>query len=90
MYKGRVGVKKPEIFAYVLYGWSLMDYTLNSQALAAEASSICSFCSRLKRGRIYAAARRAGYNVLAMGQVRAGAISNNTCATASTNAYIKF
>ena len=21
MYKGRVGVKKPEIFAYVLYGW---------------------------------------------------------------------
>ena len=23
-YKGRVGVKNPEIFAYVLYGWPLM------------------------------------------------------------------
>ena len=23
-YKGRVGVKKPEIFAYILYGWPLM------------------------------------------------------------------
>ncbi|XP_059483305.1 uncharacterized protein LOC132201285 [Neocloeon triangulifer] len=30
--------------------------------------SICSFCSRMKRGRIYAAARREGYNVLALGQ----------------------
>ncbi|XP_071087136.1 uncharacterized protein [Haliotis cracherodii] len=31
-------------------------------------ASICSFCSRMKRGRIYAAARREGYNVLALGQ----------------------
>ncbi|KAK7097022.1 uncharacterized protein [Littorina saxatilis] len=31
-------------------------------------ASICSFCSRMKRGRIYAAARRGGYNVLALGQ----------------------
>lgn len=30
-------------------------------------TSICSFCSRLKRGRIYEAARRNGYNVLAFG-----------------------
>ena len=30
--------------------------------------SICSFCSRMKRGRLYACARREGYNVLAMGQ----------------------
>ena len=30
--------------------------------------SICSFCSRMKRGRLYACARRGGYNVLAMGQ----------------------
>ncbi|RDD47477.1 tRNA 2-thiocytidine biosynthesis protein TtcA [Trichoplax sp. H2] len=30
--------------------------------------SICSFCSRLKRGRIYACARREGYNVIALGQ----------------------
>ena len=26
--KGRVGVKKPEIFAYVLYGWPLMAMPL--------------------------------------------------------------
>lgn len=31
-------------------------------------SSICAFCSRMKRGRLYACARREGYNVLAMGQ----------------------
>ncbi|ODN03689.1 tRNA 2-thiocytidine biosynthesis protein TtcA [Orchesella cincta] len=31
-------------------------------------SSICSFCSRMKRGRIYACARTNGYNVLALGQ----------------------
>ena len=30
--------------------------------------SICSFCSRMKRGRIYHAARRENFNVLAMGQ----------------------
>ncbi|ELU08113.1 hypothetical protein CAPTEDRAFT_90010, partial [Capitella teleta] len=33
-----------------------------------DVASICSFCSRMKRGRIYAAARREGYNVLALGQ----------------------
>lgn len=32
-----------------------------------ECASICSFCSRMKRGRLYACARREGYNVLAMG-----------------------
>lgn len=31
-------------------------------------SSICSFCARMKRGAIYAACRREGYNVLALGQ----------------------
>ena len=31
-------------------------------------SSICAFCSRMKRGRLYTCARREGYNVLAMGQ----------------------
>ena len=33
-----------------------------------ECASICSFCSRMKRGRLYTCARREGYNVLAMGQ----------------------
>ncbi|XP_002119654.2 uncharacterized protein LOC100175538 [Ciona intestinalis] len=35
------------------------------QATSVNASSVCSFCSRMKRGRIYAAARREGWNVLA-------------------------
>jgi tRNA 2-thiocytidine biosynthesis protein TtcA len=30
--------------------------------------SICSFCARMKRGSLYSAARREGYNVIAMGQ----------------------
>lgn len=33
-----------------------------------QVESICSFCSRMKRGRLYAAARKFGYNVLAFGQ----------------------
>ena len=33
-----------------------------------ECASICSFCSRMKRGRLYTCARREDYNVLAMGQ----------------------
>ncbi|XP_069131518.1 uncharacterized protein [Argopecten irradians] len=39
-----------------------------AQNLDYECASICSFCSRMKRGRIYACARREGYNVLALGQ----------------------
>ncbi|KFM83414.1 tRNA 2-thiocytidine biosynthesis protein TtcA, partial [Stegodyphus mimosarum] len=40
-----------------------------NQALNIEkCKSICSFCSRLKRGRIYACARRENYNVIALGQ----------------------
>ena len=49
----------------------MMDDFSNSffaQALESNCSSICAFCSRMKRGRIYAAARREGYNVLALGQ----------------------
>ena len=30
-------------------------------------TSICSYCSRMKRGRLYATARKNGYNVLAFG-----------------------
>ncbi|RUS69527.1 hypothetical protein EGW08_022710, partial [Elysia chlorotica] len=39
-----------------------------AEKLPYECASICSFCSRMKRGRIYAAARREGFNVLALGQ----------------------
>ncbi|KAJ8297700.1 hypothetical protein KUTeg_024231 [Tegillarca granosa] len=44
---------------------SIMESAMN---LDYECASICSFCSRMKRGRIYACARREGYNVLALGQ----------------------
>ncbi|XP_064595261.1 uncharacterized protein LOC135461904 [Liolophura sinensis] len=40
----------------------------SAAGLPYECASICSFCSRMKRGRIYACARREGYNVLALGQ----------------------
>lgn len=42
----------------------IMDQAQNLENCA----SICSFCSRMKRGRIYACARKNGYNVLALGQ----------------------
>lgn len=41
---------------------------LQQAADIGDLNSICSFCSRMKRGRIYACARREGYNVLAFGQ----------------------
>ena len=37
-------------------------------AKEANCTSICAFCSRMKRGRMYMAARRDKYNVLALGQ----------------------
>jgi len=51
-----------------------LPYLYEQQAILPQAlalpdlSSICAFCSRMKRGRLYAAARREGYNVLAFGQ----------------------
>eukprot|EP00730_Choanoeca_flexa_P002568 TRINITY_DN11097_c0_g1_i2.p1 TRINITY_DN11097_c0_g1~~TRINITY_DN11097_c0_g1_i2.p1 ORF type:complete len:568 (+),score=146.83 TRINITY_DN11097_c0_g1_i2:14-1717(+) len=42
----------------------IMDDASNIKDLA----SICSFCARMKRGRLYACARREGYNVLMFGQ----------------------
>ncbi|GAB1609960.1 hypothetical protein Ahia01_001281900 [Argonauta hians] len=52
-----------------------VPYYYESQGILAAASSlpyqcdsICSYCSRMKRGRIYLCARREGYNVVAMGQ----------------------
>ena len=41
---------------------------IDQAAAQTELESICSFCSRMKRGRLYSAARREGYNVLAFGQ----------------------
>lgn len=37
-------------------------------AMTCQASSICSWCSRMKRGILYNVARRHGYNVLVLGQ----------------------
>jgi tRNA(Ile)-lysidine synthase TilS/MesJ len=52
-----------------------IPYWIESDALIERAktcidpgTSICSFCSRMKRGMIYNCARREGYNVIAMGQ----------------------
>ncbi|XP_050546632.1 uncharacterized protein LOC126908518 isoform X2 [Daktulosphaira vitifoliae] len=44
------------------------EQNILEQATSAECSSICSFCSRMKRGRLYATARANRYNVLALGQ----------------------
>ncbi|XP_047121332.1 uncharacterized protein LOC124804985 [Schistocerca piceifrons] len=41
---------------------------LDQAAMLDKCTSVCSFCSRMKRGRLYAAARMNGYNVLALGQ----------------------
>lgn len=55
---------------YLLSGVILCACTgiLQQAAALPECDSICSFCSRMKRGRLYACARREGYNTLAMGQ----------------------
>ncbi|XP_066919194.1 uncharacterized protein [Clytia hemisphaerica] len=51
-----------------------VEYHYEEQDIIGMASnlpvceSICSFCSRMKRGRIYACARREKYNVIALGQ----------------------
>lgn len=44
------------------------DILETAENLPYECASICSFCSRMKRGRIYKTARQHGYNVLALGQ----------------------
>jgi tRNA(Ile)-lysidine synthase TilS/MesJ len=41
---------------------------IDQAAAVDNLASICSFCARMKRGRLYACARRNGYNVLAFGQ----------------------
>nr|XP_039264725.1 uncharacterized protein LOC120340516 [Styela clava] len=45
------------------------EQAILDQALSLpEVTSICAFCSRMKRGRLYHCARREKWNVLAMGQ----------------------
>ena len=41
---------------------------INQARKMKDLKSICSFCARMKRGALYATARREGYNVLAFGQ----------------------
>jgi tRNA 2-thiocytidine biosynthesis protein TtcA len=51
-----------------------IPYFFESQAIAEQAKahmgndSFCAFCSRIKRGMMYATLRREGYNVLALAQ----------------------
>ncbi|KAG5449620.1 tRNA-cytidine(32) 2-sulfurtransferase [Clonorchis sinensis] len=52
----------------VPYFYEKQGIIRQAKKLSYEVSSICSFCSRMKRGRIYACARRNGYNVIALGQ----------------------
>jgi hypothetical protein len=73
---GRINFNQPFLFGEIMIVLfrSEMQFllyyrvVLKFQAKASQCSSICAFCSRMKRGRMYAAARREGYNVLALGQ----------------------
>jgi len=49
---------------YYYHSEAVMDLA----ATAMGRDSICSFCSRMKRGILYSTARKNGYNVLVMGQ----------------------
>lgn len=44
------------------------EQDIMAAAMKADCTSICAYCSRMKRGRMYKAARDNNYNVLAMGQ----------------------
>jgi len=46
----------------------IMDMAEDSMSKGSNRNSICSYCSRMKRTVLYFAARREGYNVLAMAQ----------------------
>jgi tRNA 2-thiocytidine biosynthesis protein TtcA len=41
---------------------------MQQAACSMEKNSICSFCSRMKRGVLYMVCKREKYNVLALGQ----------------------
>lgn len=44
------------------------EQNIIEQAANFRCKSVCSFCSRMKRGKLYVTARKHGYNVLALGQ----------------------
>lgn len=48
--------------------WIEADAIVERARTSMQKNSICSFCSRMKRGMIYNCARREKYNVIAMGQ----------------------
>ena len=50
------------------YFYEQQQIILAAQNAKTDVSSICAFCSKLKRGRLYACLRREGYNVLALGE----------------------
>lgn len=50
------------------YFYETQNIIQAAQSATGGVTSICSFCSRMKRGRLYACIRREGYNVLALGQ----------------------
>jgi tRNA 2-thiocytidine biosynthesis protein TtcA len=47
--------------------WIESDALVERARVSMQKNSICSFCSRMKRGMIYNCARREKYNVIAMG-----------------------
>lgn len=75
-----VDPQAPEYDPRVLQGYFAalgVPYYYESQAVLETAkrvlgnnpkASICAFCSRMRRGILYSACRREGYNVLALGQ----------------------
>ena len=52
------------LFIFLSFFIAILEQATN----LPQCDSICSFCSRMKRGRLYSCARREHYNVLAMGQ----------------------
>eukprot|EP01064_Diplonema_japonicum_P028758 TRINITY_DN4497_c0_g2_i11.p1 TRINITY_DN4497_c0_g2~~TRINITY_DN4497_c0_g2_i11.p1 ORF type:complete len:983 (+),score=251.36 TRINITY_DN4497_c0_g2_i11:46-2994(+) len=51
---------------YAMLSQPLID--LAKEKMGEKRPSICSFCSRMKRGMLYSHMRKEGYNVLALGQ----------------------
>jgi tRNA(Ile)-lysidine synthase TilS/MesJ len=46
----------------------LLSLAIVATAASVQPTSICSFCSRLRRGLLYSCARRHGYTALVLGQ----------------------